>query len=97
VKVTPAGIARGPDGNYYVADEYSHNIFKFDADWNRLTQWGGQTQDHKKFHPTMKAHFDKLRGVAVGPLNGCVYVSDWGADHRIQVFSPDHQHLDTPH
>jgi len=97
VKVRPKGIARDPSGNYYVTDELSHNIFKFDSNWNLLTQWGGQTQGHEDFHPEEKAHFDHIKGVAVGPLNGCVYVSDWGTDHRIQVFSPDHQHLDVPH
>ncbi len=97
LKVTPAGIAVDPDGNYYVADEYSHNIFKFDANWDLLTQWGGQTQNDEDFHPQKKAHFDDIRGVAVGPMNGCVYVSDWGKDHRIQVFSPEHQHPDSPH
>ena len=92
-EIEPTGIARDWEGNYYVTDKASHNIFKFDKDWKLLAEWGGQSlSNDKAFNPDIAGNFDQIMGVAVG-ANGCIYAPDWdpgsGNNHRIQVFTTD--------
>jgi len=74
----PDGIATGPDGSIYVADERNHRIQKFSSDGNFITKWGTEgSEDGQLVFPS---------GIAVDS-NGFVYVSD--AHHRIQKFDSD--------
>ncbi len=70
------GIAVGPDGSIYVADQGNNRIEKFDSAGKFLTKWGSKG--------TGDGQFDSPSGVAVGK-DGNVWVSDlW--NHRVQEF-----------
>ena len=73
---SPVGVAVGPDGSVYVADEPRGRILRFDAAGAVLGGWGAPGSGPGQFeHP---------QGIAVA-WDGEVYVSDT-FNHRIQRF-----------
>ena len=90
----PRGIAVGPEGNVYVADgmpepkgeeaevyvaESNHRIQKFTPDGAFITEWGSWG--------TSPGQMSNPRNVAVGVVNGTVYVYVTEFyNNRIQVF-----------
>ncbi len=76
--VYPTGIARAPDGTYYVS-EYgmdAERVHVFYADRRFLRQWGGHGEARGQFNRAMDIELD---------ADGTVYVVDT-ANHRIQCF-----------
>ncbi|MBA3273932.1 MAG: hypothetical protein H0T11_08700 [Chthoniobacterales bacterium] len=76
----PVGVTVGPDGNVYVPDTHYHRVIIYDAKGNEIRRWGSQgTQPGQFIYPTDIA-FD---------AKGNVFVSEYGDNDRVQVFTPD--------
>ena len=73
----PAGIARGPNGYIYVADNQNHRIQYFTSAGSFLGKWGSRGSGN--------GEFDRPYHVAVA-ANGDVYVADYG-NERVQYFN----------
>lgn len=82
----PTDIACSPSGDIYVSDGYRNaRIHKFSADGQLLISWGEPGDGPGKFnipHCVWEAN------------DGRVYVADRG-NNRIQVFTPNGEHLET--
>jgi hypothetical protein len=86
------GLFRYPHGLYidrndfvYVADSYTHLVWKFTLDGKLVRTWGNKD----KPSPTHNGFpFNMPTGVSVGP-SGCTYVSDGYGNSKIQKFAPD--------
>ncbi len=73
-------VAVGPDGKQYAAvSTGQREIWKFDAQGQRLLSWGS--------YGTGEGQFRSPYGVAVSP-DGNVWVTDFSL-HRVQKFDPD--------
>lgn len=72
----PGGIAAGPAGEIYVADEYNSRIQKFDSNGNFLLKWGSLGTGAGQFNRQFDVNTDR---------QGFVYVAD-RMNHRIQKF-----------
>ena len=66
------------NGEVYACAAYASRIDRFDAEGGFVASFG----QHEKDGP----FFSVVKDVAVSPLNGDIFVSDW-MDHRIKVFS----------
>jgi DNA-binding beta-propeller fold protein YncE len=71
----------------YVADTNNHRVQRFNSDLSIDTAWGGDgvvgtTNEVKRDH----TGFDRPMDVAINPVNGNVYVADYG-NHRLEVFN----------
>ncbi len=77
VEGRPAGIALGPDGKVYVADETGHRVRVYDSTGTHLADWGGFGRG--------LGQLDRPAGLAVGPKDGFLYVADSG-NQRVQWF-----------
>jgi DNA-binding beta-propeller fold protein YncE len=77
--VWPTSIATDPGENFYVSDEYRHDVQRFDRDGNFLGRLGGPCAGD--------GQLNRPAGVAVEP-DGNVLVSDC-LNHRIQRYAPD--------
>ena len=77
-KGRPTGLAVAPDQTLLVADTHYFRILRYDFDGTLLDEFGGQGREPGKFlYPV---------GLAVAP-DGTIYVSEFGGNDRIQVFS----------
>lgn len=84
----PVGMSVGPDGNLYVADTHYHRVMVYSPEGVNLRQWGKEGNGKGEFvYPTDVA-FD------VGPDGrGRVFVSEYGDNDRVQVFSMEGEWL----
>ncbi len=83
----PAGIARGPDGSFYVADAGNHTIRRIDAGGIVSTLAGSPGNAGYADGRGGDARFNHPGGVAVG-ADGRIYVADT-ANNLIRTVSPD--------
>ena len=66
-----------PSGIVYAAAAYAHRVDRIDADGNYIDSFGMRTRSGPVFN--------LIKGIAIAPGSGEVYVSDW-LDHRIKRF-----------
>lgn len=75
----PHGIARRPEGGYFVTDAGKHQVARLREDGTLTSIWG---------RPGLgPGEFFKPKGISCGP-DGRVYVLDRG-NHRGQIFTPE--------
>ena len=74
----PRGIALTSDNFIIVADD--HKIQKISMDGECIRSYSKQGNERRKFY--------KPRGIAISPITGCIYITDFGKN-RIQVLNPD--------
>ncbi|MFN6202538.1 MAG: twin-arginine translocation signal domain-containing protein [Acidobacteriota bacterium] len=85
----PTGISFAPNGSFYVTDGYGkQHVHQYDAKGEYVRSWGGKGTENGKFN-TPHAILVDTRGKT--PL---VLVTD-RANHRLQWFSLDGQHVKT--
>ena len=85
-KGRPTGIAVAGDGTVLIADTHYHRILRYDTDGNLKAEFGEEG--------TEPAQFIYPVGLAVAP-DGTIYVSEFGGNDRIQVFTPEGKLLRT--
>lgn len=79
-KGRPSGLTVTPDGDLLVADTHYHRILRYSADGVLKSEFGRNGREPGEFlYPT---------GVACLP-DGTIYVSEYGGNDRVQVFSPE--------
>lgn len=90
----PTDVSVGPNGEIYVSDGYRNcRVHKFAPDGTLLKAWGevGHARDLKN----TKEGPNKFHTVhGIWEHKGRVYVSD-RENYRIQIFTPEGEHLDT--
>ncbi|MFB3138199.1 MAG: hypothetical protein ACE10B_03145, partial [Phycisphaerales bacterium] len=80
----PTGLNVAPDGRVFVADTHYHRVIAYDPDGRELMRFGRYGQGPGEFiYPT---------DVAFGP-QGRIYVSEYGGNDRVQVFSAQGEFL----
>jgi DNA-binding beta-propeller fold protein YncE len=73
----PVGLSVGPDGNLYVADTHYHRVVVYSPEGAEIRRWGSEGNGPGQFvYPTDIAFHD-----------GRVFVSEYGDNDRIQVFT----------
>jgi DNA-binding beta-propeller fold protein YncE len=80
----PTGVSVSPDGRIFVADTHYFRVIAYDADGNELLRFGE--------YGTKPGQFIYLTDIAFGP-EGKLYVSEYGGNDRVQVFSPQGEPL----
>jgi len=80
----PTGVTIGPNGHVYVADTHYFRVIEYDADGNEIRRFGSYGEE--------PGQFIYLTDVAFGP-DGNLYVSEYGGNDRVQVFTPEGQYL----
>ncbi len=76
----PTGLAVDREGNVLVADTHYHRILRYSSNGKLLGQFGSEGRGPGEFvYPT---------GIAVAP-DGRIFVSEFGGNDRIQVFTPE--------
>lgn len=80
----PTGLSVDPAGRVLVADTHYFRIIMFDRDGNELARFGSMGTGDGEF---------LLTTVAVADGNGRIYVSEYGDNDRISVFSSDLEFL----
>lgn len=84
----PSGVAVGPDGSIYIADESNNRIRRVTPDGIIRTVvgtgFGGSSGDGG---PATAANINNPADVAVGP-DGSIYIAEWNG-HRIRRVTPD--------
>jgi tripartite motif-containing protein 71 len=91
----PGGVAVDGAGSIYVADTWNHRIQKFDKDGKFMVAWGGfvnLADANYDSAPNRNSAFYGPRGIAIGPSDGNVYVTDTG-NKRVLVFDPNGKSL----
>jgi len=76
----PVGLSRHPDGRIFVADTHCHRVLVFDRDGHQLDSFGREGTGDGAFLLPTDVTFDAA---------GKVYVSEYGGNDRISVWSPD--------
>ena len=76
-------MAVDQSGNLFIFDAGNTRVQKFDSNGNFITKWGSQGSGDGQFGTGFG-----YWGIAIAP-NGNVFVTDGGANQRIQVFSND--------
>jgi sugar lactone lactonase YvrE/ABC-type Fe3+ transport system permease subunit len=80
----PTGISVAPDGRVFIPDTHYQRIIVYDAEGNELMRFGSYGEGPGEFvYPT---------DVAFGP-EGRLYVSEYGGNDRIQVFTAEGEYL----
>jgi DNA-binding beta-propeller fold protein YncE len=82
----PTGLNVAPDGAVYVADTHYFRVIAYDAAGRELLRFGSYGEGPGEFIYTTDVEF--------GPA-GRLYVSEYGGNDRIQVFSPAGEFLFT--
>lgn len=82
----PTGITVDDDGFVWVADTHYHRVIRFDREGNEQMRFGR--------YGTGPGEFVYLTDVALG-ADGRIYVSEYGGNDRVQVFSSDGEYLFT--
>jgi DNA-binding beta-propeller fold protein YncE len=72
-------VACGADGSIYIAETGNIRVQKFTSAGAYVTKWGTSG--------SADGQFSDPSGIAVHPVTGNVWVTDWIAD-RVQVFTP---------
>ena len=75
----PVNVSMGPDGNLWVPDTHYHRIVIYSPAGKLLQMFGSEGKGDGQFDLPTDIAFDK----------GRVYISEYGASNRVQVF--DHQ------
>lgn len=75
----PVNVAMGPDGNLWVPDTHYHRIVIYSLGGKLLRIFGSEGKGDGQFDLPTDIAFD----------HGRVYVSEYGANNRIQVFDDD--------
>jgi ABC-type Fe3+ transport system permease subunit len=80
----PTGLNVMPDGRVFVADTHYFRVIGYDADGNELLRFGEYGEAPGQFvFPT---------DIVLGP-QGRLYVSEYGGNDRVQVFTPQGEYL----
>ncbi|MHC5023775.1 MAG: SMP-30/gluconolactonase/LRE family protein [Planctomycetota bacterium] len=80
----PTGLNVSPAGEVFVADTHYHQVIVYDADGAELRRFGGYGTEPGRFiYPT---------DVEFG-ADGRLYVSEYGGNDRVQVFTPEGEYL----
>jgi DNA-binding beta-propeller fold protein YncE len=75
----PTGISVAPDGRVLIADTHYFRVIIYDSEGRELQRFGSYGTEPGQFiYPT---------DIAIGP-GGSIYVSEYGGNDRVQVFSP---------
>ncbi len=85
----PVAIDQDRQGNLYVVEFYGMRVQKFTHDGKFLLTWGSEAPWGQAAPPEQLLY---PSGLAVGPKDGNIYVTDSGHD-RIKVFSPQGKFL----
>ena len=80
----PTGLSIAPDGRVFIADTHYFRVIAYDQDGNEQMRFGEYGMD--------PGQFLYLTDIAFGP-EGRLYVSEYGGNDRIQVFSADGRFL----
>lgn len=83
---SPSGIAFGPDGSLYIADEDNHRIRRVSGGTIVTVVGLGQTGLGADDVPPLEARMDHPRDVAVG-ADGTIFITDT-INHRIAMVRP---------
>ncbi len=75
----PTGLNVAPDGRVFVADTHYYRIIAYDEMGNEQMRFGDFGTEPGQFIYPTDVEFDR---------NGRIYVSEYGGNDRIQVFSP---------
>jgi DNA-binding beta-propeller fold protein YncE len=92
ILVEPRGVASDSQGNIYVVDASSqiNRIYVFNPQGNLIRTIGNEGITDPR-----QREITQPWGVEVSPLNGNIYVTDFWGGHRVVVYSPDGQLIET--
>ena len=80
----PTGLNVAPDGTIFVADTHYFRVIAYNAQGEELLRFGSYGQEPGQFIYTTDIEF--------GP-DGELFVSEYGGNDRVQVFTPDGEFL----
>jgi DNA-binding beta-propeller fold protein YncE len=80
----PTGVSVAPDGRVFVADTHYFRVVAYDEEGRELMQFGAYGEGPGEFIYTTD--------IAFGP-EGRLYVSEYGGNDRIQVFTAEGEYL----
>ncbi|MFL5807542.1 MAG: fibronectin type III domain-containing protein, partial [Roseiflexaceae bacterium] len=83
----PAGVAVGPDGSVYIADNYNNRVRRVAPDGIITTVAGSSRQLLGDGGPAVDAGLDRPSRVAIG-RDGILYIADYG-HNRVRMVLPD--------
>jgi DNA-binding beta-propeller fold protein YncE len=80
----PTGITVAPNGHVFVLDTHYFRVIEYDADGREIRRFGSYGEG--------PGEFIYVTDLAIGP-DGNLYISEYGGNDRVQVFSPEGQYL----